>query len=144
MTAKISLDHFLRADSGRLHDWTTRSQAELVRLCLAATLIGAGVYGAVVGCWWAPLQAFYVAIKLPLLILLTTLGNGLLNGMLAPLLGLNIPLRQTFVLVVLSFAVTSLVLAGLSPIAWFFVWNTPPLGTKTSLSSPEYGLLQLT
>ena len=41
------------------------------------------------GSWASPLQSLYAGIKLPLVILLTTLGNGLLNGMLAPLLGLN-------------------------------------------------------
>ena len=43
----------------------------------------------------------------------------------------------------MSFAITSLVLAGLAPFAGFVVWNTPPLNASTSLSSPEYGLLQL-
>jgi|SRR3954464_2845237 hypothetical protein len=143
MTAKISLDHFLRADSGRLHDWTTRSQAELVRLCVAAILVGAGVYGAVVGCWWAPLQALYVAIKLPLLILLTTLGNGLLNGMLAPLLGLNMSLRQSLTAVLISFAIASAILGALSPVALFVVWNVPPFTGATQPKSIEYAFLQL-
>jgi hypothetical protein len=75
---------------------------------------------------------------------LTTLGNGLLNGMLAPLLGLNISFRQSLVLVLISFAIASLILAALSPVALFVVWNTPPLTGATRLSSPEYGLLQLT
>ena len=140
---KISLDHFLRAEPVRLHDWTTRSQAELVRLCLAAIGIGAGVYGAVVGCWWAPLQAFYVAIKLPLLILLTTLGNGLLNGMLAPLLGLNMSLRQSLTAVLISFAMASAILGALSPVALFVVWNVPPFTNATRPSSTEYAFLQL-
>jgi hypothetical protein len=36
------------------------------------------------------------------------------------------------------------VLAALSPVALFVVWNTPPLSAATRLWSPEYGLLQLT
>ena len=140
----ISVDHFLRADAGRLREWTVQSQAELVRLCLAAIVLGAGVYGAVIGCWWAPLQAFYVALKLPLLILLTTLGNGLLNGMLAPLLGLNIGFRQSLTAVLISFAIASAILAALSPLALFIVWNLPPLTGATRPSSPEYAFLQLT
>ena len=51
------------------------------------------------GCWRAPLAALFVAIKFPLIILLTTAGNALLNAMLAPLLGLNISLRQSFLAV---------------------------------------------
>src|SRR6266480_4914652 len=112
----INFDRFLRADSRRLQEWTVESQTELVRLCLLAIVLGAGVYGAVIGCWWAPLQALYVAIKLPLLILLTTLGNGLLNGMLAPLLGLNITFRQSLTSVLISFAIASAILAALSPL----------------------------
>src|SRR6266404_7481227 len=139
-----SVDLFLRANTPRLHGWVLRRRSWLISFCVFAIVVGAGLYGAVMGCWRDPLQAVYTGIKFPLVILLTTLGNGLLNGMLAPLLGLNIPFRQTFVLVLLSFAITSLILAGLSPIAWFVVWNTPPLGIKTGLSSPEYGLLQLT
>ena len=96
------------------------------------------------GCWRDPLQAVYTSIKLPLVILLTTLGNGLLNGMLAPLLGLNIGFRQSLVIVLVSFAITSLVLAALSPVALFIVWNTPALSSTTQETSPEYGFMQLT
>jgi len=96
------------------------------------------------GCWRDPWQALYTGIKLPLVILLTTLGNGLLNGMLAPLLGLNLGFRQALVLVLFSFAIASLILGALSPVALFVVWNTPPLTAGTRLSSPEYGFLQLT
>jgi len=77
-------------------------------------------------------------------ILLTTLGNGLLNGMLAPLLGLNLTFRQSLAVVLMSFAVVSVTLGALSPVAWFVVWNTPPLTATMRLSSPEYGVMQLT
>ena len=90
------------------------------------------------------MQAFYTAIKLPLVILLTTAGNGLLNGMLAPLLGLNMTFRQSLAAVLMSFAIASIVLGALSPVALFIVWNTPPLTATTSWVSPEYGFLQLT
>ena len=140
----IGIDLFLRSEAMFLRDSIIRRPAVIGWFCVASIVVGAGFYGAAIGSWRDGWQALYTGIKLPLVILLTTLGNGLLNGMLAPLLGLNIPFRQTFVLVLLSFAITSLILAGLSPIAWFVVWNTPPLGVKTGLSSPEYGLLQLT
>src|SRR5438552_3468050 len=100
-----SVDQFLRADAERLRDWGARRQSGLVGLCVVSIVTGAGLYGAVMGCWRAPLQALYVAIKLPLLILLTTMGNGLLNGMLAPLLGLNITFRQSLISVLVSFAI---------------------------------------
>ena len=96
------------------------------------------------GVWREPLQALYTGIKLPLVILLTTLGNGLLNGMLAPLLGVNTTFRQSLTVVLITFAIASAVLGALSPVAWFVVWNTPPLTASTRALAPEYGLLQLT
>src|SRR5436190_860514 len=139
-----SVDSFLRADAPALRDWMLNRRAHRVFFCLVVVALGAGLYGATMGSWRDPIQALYTGIKLPLVIVLTTLGNGLLNGMLAPLLGLNVGFRQSLVLVLISFAIASLVLAALSPVAWFVVWNTPPLGLRTHLSSPEYALLQLT
>jgi hypothetical protein len=139
-----SVGLFLRSDAKRLHEWVTRSRSRLVWFCVTAIVVGAGPYGAVMGSWRDGWQALYTGIKLPLVILLTTLGNGLLNGMLAPLLGLNLGFRQSLVLVLISFAIASLILGALSPVALFVVWNTPPLTAGTRLSSPEYGVLQLT
>jgi hypothetical protein len=93
---------------------------------LAVIVAGSGVYGAMIGLGRAPLQAAYTALKFPLLILLTTAGNALLNGMLAQLLGLGISFRQSTLAIVTSFAVASTVLASLSPVAFFLWWNTPP------------------
>lgn len=138
-----AFDYFLRADKRQLSDWAVRPQSRLVWLCVGATVAGSAAYGAAMGSWCCPLQAVYVAIKLPLLILLTTLGNGLLNGMLAPLLGLRITFRQTQTAVLLSFAIASAILGALGPVALFIVWNTPPLTGTTQAASPEHSLLQL-
>jgi hypothetical protein len=138
------VDYFLRANPEGLGAWFVRRESRLVWFCVLAVMAGGAAYGAVMGSWWDPLQAFYVAIKLPLLILLTTVGNGLLNGMLAPLLGLNISFRQSLTAVLVSFAFAALVLGAFSPIGLFLVWNTPPLGGTTVQSSPEYAFLQLT
>jgi len=135
---------FLRADARTHYEWVVRSQAQLVWFCVAAIVMGSGVYGAAMGCWRGPLQALYTGIKLPLVILLTTLANGLLNGMLAPLLGLNASFRQSLVVVLMTFAIASVILGALSPVALFVVWNTPPLTAATHATSPEYGMLQLT
>src|SRR6266446_5031097 len=139
-----SVDLFLRADTPRLHGWVLHRRSWLISFCVFAIVVGAGLYGAVMGCWRDPLQAVYTSIKLPLVILLTTLGNGLLNGMLAPLLGLNIGFRQSLTSVLISFAIASAILAALSPLALFIVWNLPPLTSATRPSSPEYAFLQLT
>jgi hypothetical protein len=138
-----SVGDFLRAGPERLHDWVRERPSRLIAFCVAAIVIGAGTYGAAIGSWREPLQALYTGIKLPLAILLTTLGNGLLNGMLAPLLGLNVTFRQSLVMVLFSFALTSVILGALSPVALFVVWNTPALSAATRLASPEYGFMQL-
>ena len=139
-----AFDAFLRAGPEGFQEWVMRRQTALVAFCIAAIVIGAGSYGAVMGSWRDSWQALYTSLKLPLVILLTTLGNGLLNGMLAPLLGLNVTFRQSLAAVLVSFAITAIVLGALSPVAWFIVWNTPPLTAGTTLLSPEYGFLQLT
>ncbi len=54
--------------------------------CLAIA-VGSSVYGATIGLWRAPLQSVFTAIKFPLLIFLTCIGNGAVNGMLAQLFG---------------------------------------------------------
>jgi len=139
----FSVAEFLRAETRRAREWMAERDAGLAWFCVAAVVMGAGLYGAAMGSWREPLQSLYTGIKLPLAILLTTLGNGLLNGMLAPLLGLNVTLRQSLALVLFGFAVTAVILGALSPVALFLVWNTPPLDATTQLSSPEYGFLQL-
>jgi len=139
-----SVGLILRADSECLRDWVAQRQRFLLSYCVVTIVVGAGAYGAVMGCWRDALQGVYTGIKFPLVILLTTLGNGLLNGMLAPLLGLNVTFRQSLMIVLMSFSIASVILGALSPVALFVVWNTPSLSDLTRLSSPEYGFLQLT
>ncbi|MBI5388667.1 MAG: hypothetical protein HZA90_28735 [Verrucomicrobia bacterium] len=137
------LDLFLCADPALLGERLRARPAAIALSCGVAIVFGAGLYGAAMGWWRDPLQALYTGLKLPLVILLTTLGNGLLNGMLAPLLGLNLSFRQSLMVVLMSFAIASVILGALSPVALFIVWNTPPLTAMTRLTSPEYGFLQL-
>jgi hypothetical protein len=140
----ISAEALLSGTPERLHELLTGPGTGLVWFCVAVICGGAGLYGAVMGSWCAALQALYVALKLPLLMVLTTFGNAMLNAMLAPLLGLDMSFRQSLTAVLMSFAIAALILGALSPVALFVAWNTPPLSGATSLSSPEYGFLQLT
>lgn len=133
----------LTAKPASLSEWLVRWQWTHVRFCLVTIIVGAGLYGAAMGCWRDALQALYTGLKFPLLILLTTLGNALLNGMLAPLLGLRMGLRQSLMAVLMTFDITASLLGAFSPLACFIVWNMPPLTATTRLLSPEYGLLQL-
>jgi hypothetical protein len=106
--------------------WNTRRFLTHVAIIIS----GAGFYGAAMGWWRAPEQALFVGIKFPLIILMTTFGNALINGMLAPLLGLNIPFRQSFSAVVMSFAVTSAILGAFAPLTAFMVWCAPPMSAQ--------------
>ncbi|MGB0583069.1 MAG: hypothetical protein ACPGVU_25575, partial [Limisphaerales bacterium] len=75
----------------------------------------------------APEQAIYTAVKFPVVVLLTMTGNALLNAMLAPLLGVNIGVRQSFLAVMMSFVIAAVIMGSLSPVLAFLIWNTPPL-----------------
>jgi hypothetical protein len=143
-TALDEIHVLLEARPTELQDWLTHRRTRRVFWCVAIVIAGAGAYGAALGSWRDALQALYTGIKIPLVILLTTLGNTLLNGMLAPLLGLNLTFRQSLLMVLMTFAIAALMLGALSPVAAFVVWNTPPLTAATRLVSTEYGLLQLT
>jgi len=66
----------------------------------------ASVYGATTGLWRVPLQALYTAAKFTLVILITTVGNAFLNGMIAQLMGMKIGVR--WILFSGTFAVVAL------------------------------------
>ena len=104
-------------------------------------VVGAGVYGATIGLWRAPLQALYTAAKFPMVILFTTAGNALLNGMLAQLMGLRIGFRQSVLAVTASFAIASVTLGSLSPVTLFMTFNTPPLTAGNATLSHSTNLL---
>ena len=70
----------LRGDADRVAESVSRADFESVAQFSLIILIGAGVYGATLGLWRGPLQAFYTAIKFPLVIFLTCLGNGAINA----------------------------------------------------------------
>jgi hypothetical protein len=123
----VRLGTLLRGEPRQIIGWTEHLKLGQTAVFSAIILAGAGCYGAAMGWWRAPEQALYVAIKFPLIILLTTIGNALLNAMLAPLLGLNIPFRQSFLAMLMSFAMAAAILGSFSPLIAFLVWNAPPL-----------------
>jgi hypothetical protein len=109
--------------------------------CLTVIVLGSGLYGATIGLWRSPLQALYTGIKLPLLMLVTTAANGILNGMLAQLIGAGLGFRQAARAVTTSFALLSLILASLSPVTLFLWLNTPPLAAGGAVLSHNFTLL---
>ncbi|MEM7166746.1 MAG: hypothetical protein AAF581_14865 [Planctomycetota bacterium] len=66
------------------------------------------------------MQALYAAIKFPMLILLTTAGNALINWLLAHLLDTGLSFRDTVGAILHGFALTAVVLAALAPVELFF------------------------
>lgn len=143
-TAHGRIPPLLRGERATLRAWTEEWQAGRLMLCVALVVIGAGCFGAAMGSWRAPLQALYCAVKLPLILLLTTIGNGLLNAMLAPLLGLNIPTRQTMLAVLVSFAIAALILGAFSPLLGFLIWNLPPLTPAAETNVSAHSVILLT
>lgn len=134
----------LRGEPESIVLWTREWNLQRVLFFFGLIILGSGLYGAAMGWWHAPQQALYSAIKLPMIILLTTFGNALLNGMLAPLLGLNLRFRQSLLAILISFAIACVILGGFSPLIFFLVWNTPPITLQTHVSSSHYSLLLLT
>jgi hypothetical protein len=133
----------LRAESQAIAGWVEEWSARRVGTQLLVIVLGAGAYGAAMGWWRDPWQAVFVAIKFPLIILLTAAGNALLNAMLAPLLGLNITLRQSLLAVLMSFAITSAIMGAFAPLTGFIAWNAPPM-TPDVKSTPTYAFIKLT
>lgn len=132
----------LRGEAEIISGWTRTWNASRLALYVAVIIFGAGLYGAAMGFWRAPEQALFVAIKFPLILLLTAVGNALLNGMLAPLLGLNIPFRQSFFAILMSFAIAAIILGSFAPIVAFMIWNVPPM-SPAALASGTYSLIML-
>ena len=91
-----------RAD--HLRDWLENPTGGRLAACAVALVLGGACYGFTLGLWRAPLMGGYVAFKLPLLIALTLLTNGLINGMLAQVLGSGLTFRQTLMALLMSSA----------------------------------------
>jgi len=132
----------LRGETEVISDWSRRWVAGRFILHLAVIILGAGLYGATMGWWRAPQQALFVAIKFPLIILMVTAGNALINGLLAPLLGLGIRFYQSFSAIVMSFTVTSAILGAFSPVMAFLIWNAPAM-TSNIYTQPTYRIILL-
>lgn len=108
-------------------------------LCVAMAA-GAAVYGAVLGLWHGPRLALYVALKLPLVLLLTSALTVVFSWTAARLLGLPLGMGQVAVLTFLALAVGSVLLASLAPVAWLFTVCAP---APTPAARTTHNLLYL-
>lgn len=137
------LPELLRGNPETLATWAHEWEGRRALGYLAVVVVGTGLFGAAMGWWRSPAQAGFNALKLPLVLLVTTLGNALLNGMLAPLLGANLHLRQSLMLVLMSFTIAGLILGAFAPLIAFIVWNTPPLEAGRAQNSTSFAFIQL-
>ena len=143
-SAKLELPVLLRGEEHSLQAWSAEWSTQRVVAQIGMIVLGAGLYGAAVGWWRDPRQALYTAIKFPLIILLTAVGNALLNGMLAPLLGLNIRFRQSFLAILMSFSIAGAIMGSFAPLVAFVVWNSPPLTPDAWASTGPYSFILFT
>ena len=114
-----------RGEPSKLEGWLRTGRGRLV-VSVACILVGGAIYGFTIGILRSPLQATYTAIKFPILIFITVLCNGMLNGMLAMLLGIRLNLLESVRAILMSYAIASIVLASLGPVFFFHLWNWSP------------------
>lgn len=118
----MNLRQLIQPDDG----WLDAPEFRRVRWVAGAAAAGMAVYGFTVGFWRDPLMGVYVAVKMPLLIALTLLCNGLLNGLLGLLLGTGLGFRQSLLALLTAFAVAGVILGSLAPVTLMLAWNAPP------------------
>lgn len=142
-SSRAPIGTLLRGDVAALTAWTADWKTTRLARDVLLIFIGAGAFGAAAGCWRDPWQALYAGIKLPLIILLTAGGNALLNALLAPLMGLQLRFRQSFLAILASFALACAILGAFSPLALFVIWNAPPLAEGADNSATHAAILLL-
>ncbi len=114
---------------------SNRGLGPLILSCVLAIVAGSSLYGAAFGLWRSPLQAGLSAVKMPLLLVSVTAASGVINGMLAQVLGSGLSLRQVWTCILVSLAVSAILLGALSPVALFFACQAPPPDLPGALST---------
>jgi hypothetical protein len=122
----FALGSLLRGEADEIARWIRGRTAGRTWQHALVIAVGAGAFGAAMGSWRAPEQALASGLKLPFVLLGTAAGNALINGMLAPLLGVDLRLRESFAAVLASFALLAAILGAFAPLMVFLVWNLPP------------------
>lgn len=115
----------LRGETETIQEWISDPSWPRILWCVFLIVIGCGLYGFTLGVWRSPVMGVYVGIKLPFLIFLTLLCNGLLNGLLSILLGSDLGFRQSILALLMSYAILALILGALAPVSFFFLVNLP-------------------
>lgn len=112
-------------DPDTLAVWFDTDTTRRTGVCVFWIVVGTMCFGAAVGAWRAPEQALYCSLKLPLLVMLTTIGTALLNGILAQLLGAPLSFRQSALAVVMSYCILATIVGSVAPLVFFAQRNLP-------------------
>ena len=118
----MNLRRLIQPDDGWLDAPTPRRVFQVAVMAFA----GLAFYGFTVGYWRDPVMGVYVAVKLPLLVALTLMCNGLLNGLLGLLLGTGLGFRQSLLALLTAFALAGVILGSLAPVTLLLACNAPP------------------
>jgi hypothetical protein len=122
-----------RSEPKILRAWLDDANAKLL-VCVFWILVGCSAYGFTLGVWRAPMMGVFVGIKFPMFFVLVAFINAGANGMLAKLLGAPFDLRQSALLVLMSFALTAIILGSLAPLSMFLAMNLPEVHTEQAKS----------
>ena len=115
----------------------------LAGLTLLMAVSAAG-YGLVLGMWHGTRLAAYDAIKLPLVLVLTSTFTVAFSWVAAQALRLPLRFAQVAVLTFLALATAGVALLSLAPIAWFFTLCAPVPSTATRTTHNALYLMHTT
>lgn len=93
----------------------------LILFLTAVILIFSGLYGMAIGSYLGGIQILYVLIKLPFFFLATLILSVVSAFVLDAILGFHLHFKQYLTLVLLVLAATSLTLASLASVLYFFI-----------------------
>ena len=105
-----------RGHADDLWDWTRDGATHRILFCCLSIIVGCGCYGATIGAWHGVTMAAFLTIKLPLIVLFTVGLNGFFNAMLAMIFNTGLNYRETWLAILTSFSIFSLIVFALSPI----------------------------
>lgn len=135
------LKSLLAGDAEKLAAWTGEASPRWIWTCAGVFGLSCAVYGATFGLWRSEAQALATAIKFPLVVLLTCVGNTLLNGSLALVLGAGMSFRQSGIAILMSFTIMGLILAAFAPVMVFLCWNVPSIHSAQAATGQHVTLL---
>ena len=116
-----------------------KRQSLVLLSAIASICVCACIYGFVFGFWRAPLQGLYSALKMPILLISVVLSSALINTVLAQVQGARLSFVQVSQLMMFGMAVTSAILASVSPIIAFWLLQIPsPPANETLESASQF------